>query len=102
MKNEIEYSDLIKLGFKRFELGCEVDFAKNGHYPVGLKLSLHRKDKFMMEWMDEERVVKLTKTDREGTIKSCIEMDSLEDVKRHINLFKGISNEEVVSTPLMA
>jgi len=93
MSKKIEYNDLIELGFKRFEMSYEVDFKKHGHYPVGLTLKL--KNRYEMEWMDEERKVKLTKVDRDGFIKSTIVMRNLKDVQRHANLFQGKSNDKI-------
>ena len=100
MSEEIDYKDLINLGFKRFDMNCSGTKAKLVHDDFGLELDLTKR--FSLLWMQGDRRVKIMKCDRESSIKSQFYLNDLEDVKQHINLFKEISNEEVVSTPLMA
>jgi hypothetical protein len=100
MSEEIDYKDLINLGFERFNMNCATTKNQLGHDDFGLELDLNKR--FSLLWMQGDRRVKIMKCNQESDIKSQFYLQDLSDVKRHINLFKGIPNEEVVSTPLMA
>ena len=72
---EINYSDVIKLGFKRQDVNDNVFFRQfgYGYFIVTLKIS----NQIYFDWDCNDRTVKLVRVDKEQTIKGRIEVQDL-------------------------
>lgn len=72
---EINYSDVIKLGFTRQDLNDNVFFKQYGfgYFIVSLKIN----NQIYFDWDCNDRTVKLVRVDKEQTIKGAIEVQDL-------------------------
>lgn len=72
---EINYSDVIKLGFTRQDLNDNVFFKQYGfgYFIVSLKIN----NQIYFDWDCNDRTVKLVRVDKEQTIKGRIEVQDL-------------------------
>lgn len=87
---EINYQDVIDLGFKREDHSCHGFFQEYGFtwFLVTLKLTKY----IYMDWDCNTRKVTINKIDKEHTILSSIGLENLEEVRIWVNFFKAKKN----------
>ena len=66
MSEEIDYKDLINLGFKRFDMNCSGTKAKLGHDDFGLELDLTKPPMERWEKADKELLDFMEKVSKNG------------------------------------
>ena len=89
---EINYSDVIKLGFKRQDVNDNVFFRQfgYGYFIVTLKIS----NQIYFDWDCNDRTVKLTRVDKEQTIKGIIEVQDLKHLVELLTFFGKIDPQK--------
>lgn len=85
---EIIYADVIKLGFKRQDVNDNVFFRQfgYGYFIVSLKIN----NQIYFDWDCNDRTVKLTRVDKEQTIKGTIEVENLKHLVKLLDFFGKI------------
>lgn len=85
---EINYSDVIKLGFTRQDQNDNVFFSQfgYGYFIVTLKIN----NQIYFDWDCNDRTVKLTRVDKEQTIKGTIEVENLKHLVKLLDFFGKI------------
>ena len=89
---EINYSDVIKLGFTRQDLNDNVFFNQYGfcYFIVSLKIN----NQIYFDWDCNDRTVKLTRVDKEQTIKGVIEVQDLNHLVELLTFFGKIDPQK--------
>lgn len=85
---EINYSDVIKLGFKRQDVNDNVFFRQfgYGYFIVTLKIS----NQIYFDWDCNDRTVKLIRVDNQQNIKGIIEVENLKHLVKLLDFFGKI------------
>ena len=89
---EINYSDVIKLGFTRQDLNDNVFFNQYGfgYFIVSLKIN----DQIYFDWDCNYRIVKMIRVDKEQTIKGVIEVQDLKHLVELLTFFGKIDPQK--------
>ena len=82
---DINYSDVIKLGFKRQDVNDNVFFRQfgYGYFIVTLKISNY----IYFDWDCNDRTVKLIRVDNQQNIKGTIEVENLKHLVKLLDFF---------------
>ena len=89
---EINYSDVIKLGFTRQDLNDNVFFNQYGfgYFIVSLKIN----NQIYFDWDCNDRTVKMIRVDKEQTIKGVIEVQDLKHLVELLTFFGKIDPQK--------
>ena len=89
---EINYSDVIKLGFKRQDVNDNVFLSQfgYGYFIVTLKIS----NQIYFDWDCNDRTVKLIRVDKEQSIKGTIEVENLKHLVELLTFFGKIDPQK--------
>ena len=89
---EINYSDVIKLGFTRQALNDNVFFNQYGfgYFIVSLKIN----NQIYFDWDCNDRTVKMIRVDKEQTIKGVIEVQDLKHLVELLTFFGKIDPQK--------
>ena len=89
---EINYSDVIKLGFTRQDQNDNVFFNQYGfgYFIVFLKIN----NQIYFDWDCNDRTVKLTRVNKEQTIKGVIEVQDLKHLVELLTFFGKIDPQK--------
>ena len=82
MQEQIDYKDLIDLGFEREDASDNVFFNQNGYGWFWLELKLAKK--IVAHWEQPEKTVELRRMGKNGTILSSLPVKNLEQLERWI------------------
>ena len=89
---EINYSDVIKLGFTRQDLNDNVFFNQYGfgYFIVSLKIN----NQIYFDWDCNYRIVKMIRVDNEQSIKGVIEVQDLKHLVELLTFFGKIDPQK--------
>ena len=89
---EINYSDVIKLGFTRQDLNDNVFFNQYGfgYFIVSLKIN----NQIYFDWDCNNRTVKMIRVDKEQSVKGTIEVQDLKHLVELLTFFGKIDPQK--------
>lgn len=92
MKQEkIDYSDVIDLGFKRYDHSDTVFFNRHGYnyFRVELELTKH----IYLDWEIETRTVKMVRCNKESDVLAELPIIYLDHVKQIVKFYTATKND---------
>jgi len=91
MNNQIDYKDIIDLGFDVLRSEDEVFFNQYGYdYKI---FTYNLSEGFTLDWCQVERVCKLQRGNSEGAVFYEKILNGLDEVKEFIKMFKGTNKD---------
>lgn len=91
MQRQINYQNLIDLGFKRTDLNCDVHFNQYGYHGFVLDKKIYKK--IEVSWESENRTLELRRMGSNGDILSRKPINDLRELKEWIAFFKGVATD---------
>ena len=93
-QQEIDYSDIIDLGFKEEKTSDSVYKNKYGFDYVIISKKLGKR--IRAYWTKEDRLCELIRADKEGNIKGRLPIHDLDHLTELINFFKGTNESQKI------
>lgn len=90
MKEKVKYSDLIKLGFERYEMNDRAFFDENGYDDFIMEFKIKN---IWFVWFPEEKTVYMRHIKKHDILAS-MELAKIEQVRLFIEFFKAKDNTQ--------